>query len=90
MELLPIKAKLSNETEAIFETVEDFLLYVAQLSNYQQFVRYHLQATGTRPNAKMYRALQQQRQRYLTMAKKVTCTDGSTLFDALRKIRGRV
>lgn len=75
---------------AHFPTVDDFLLYVANVSTPKQFRDLHQQATGKPPVEASYWLLRRpsSRDRFLfTVAPNTKCSNGMSLLEAMKVIK---
>lgn len=82
-----IKARLSPTNQALFETVEEFLRWTAQIAPYGDFLRYHrtAQAEGTAIQQYLdYRSPAEQ-PALEAVLKKTMCTDGRSLFEVMQE-----
>ncbi len=82
-----IRARLSPTNEALFETVEDYLLWTAQIATFKQFHQYFLKVKAKGSAIQLWRDSRawDKRGHVETVLKKTMCTDGSTLFGAMQK-----
>ena len=82
-----IRAKLSDSNTALFETVEDYLLWLAQIATYGQFEQYFRQAGGKGSALQAFRdgRAWDKREEVEAVMKRTPCTDGSTLFESMQK-----
>lgn len=82
-----VRARISPTNEVLFETVEDYLLWTAQISTYGQFEKYFRQAGGKGLAIKFFReARSQDRATELkAVLHKTLCTNGMTLYEAMQK-----
>lgn len=81
-----IKARLSPTNQALFETVEDYLLWTAQITRFDQFDRYFRLAKGKGLSISFYRRARSPRGKSELEAvlKKTLCTNGQTLYEAMK------
>lgn len=86
-----IKARLSPTNQALFETVEDFLRWTAQIASFGDFVKYYRKAGGKDMPIRQYQAYRSEAELPALEAvlKKTLCTDGRTLFEAMHE-KGKI
>jgi len=68
-----------------FENDSDVLLFMGATLTFQQFVTVYQKATGKKPALKLYRENNsiEARVKFLNLAAKTKCSDGSLLIDVL-------
>lgn len=82
-----VRAKLTAENTALFETVEDYLLWAAQISTFQQFDQFFRQAKGEGSAIGFFREARGwfYRDKVEAVLIRTLCTDGRTLFEVMRE-----
>lgn len=81
-----VRARISPTNQALFETIDDYLTWSAYITRFDQFDKLFRQAGGKGVSITFYKAARAKPSEEIeALLKKVTCTDGSTLFEAMRK-----
>lgn len=81
-----VRAKLSDDNTALFETTDDYLLWAAQISPFGLFDRFFRQAGGKGMSITFFKEARSEfkRKEVEAVLKKTMCTNGSTLFEAMQ------
>lgn len=82
-----IKARLSPTNQALFETTDDYLLWTAQITRFDQFDRYFRMVNAKGVSIRFYKDARDTRRldEVEAVLKKTLCTDGRTLLDVMRE-----